>query len=94
MSPSFPVGEDPGSVIARYIGTGNGPPGPPNLIFDAFSATADHWLDWDSTNDPFTVASGDRQPGPGADDEAVTSSGPAVVTALGHFPRTGLVFEH
>lgn len=50
-SPSFAGGSDPGSVIGWYIGTGgNGPPSPPNLIFDAFDASADDWLDWDHTN--------------------------------------------
>jgi hypothetical protein len=92
VTPSFPTGGDPASVIAWYVGTGNG--GPPALVFDAFSATADDWLDWDGTNDPFTVTSGDRQPGPDDDDEVVTSDAPAVVTALGHFPGTGLVFDH
>jgi hypothetical protein len=95
VAPAFPAGSDPGSVIAWYIERGgNGPPGPANLVFDAFDATEDDWLDWDGTNDPFTVTSGDRQPGPDADDEAVTTDDPAVVTALGHFPGTGLVFDH
>jgi hypothetical protein len=94
VTPSFPGGGDSASVIAWYAGTGNGPPGPPNLVFDAFSATADDWLDWDDTNDPFTVTSGDRQPGPDDDDEVVTSDAPAVVTAMGHFPGTELVFDH
>jgi hypothetical protein len=94
VSPEFAISSDPGSVIAWYVGKGDGPPGPPNLIFDAFSATADDWLDWDHTNDPFTVTSGDRQAGPDDDDEAVTSDAAAVVTALGHFPGTGLVFDH
>lgn len=94
VAPSFPAGGDPASVIAWYIDRGgNGLPGPPNLLFDAFDATADDWLDWDGTNDPFTVTSGDRQPGPDADDEAVTTDAPAVVTAQGHFPGTGLVFD-
>jgi hypothetical protein len=92
-TPSFPVGSDPGSVIGWYIGTGNGI-GPSNLVFDAFNASADDWLDWDHTNDPFTVTSGDRQAGPDDDDEVVTSAAPAVVTALGHFPGTGLIFDH
>jgi hypothetical protein len=63
-------------------------------VFDAFNATADDWLDWDGTNDPFTVTSGDRLPGPDDDDEVVTTDAPAVVTAMGHFPGTGLVFDH
>jgi hypothetical protein len=93
-SPSFAARTDPGSVIGWYIGTrGNGPPGPANLIFDAFNASADDWLDWDHTNDPFAVTSGDRQAGPD-DDEVVTTDAPAVVTAMGHFPGTGLVFDH
>jgi hypothetical protein len=94
VSPSFPAGGDPASVIAWYAGTGGVNGGPPALVFDAFSATADDWLDWDGTNDPFTVTSGDRQPGPDDDDEAVTSNAAAVVTAMGHFPGTGLVFDH
>lgn len=94
VSPAFPAGGDPASVIAWYVGTGNGPPGPPNLLFDAFDASADDWLDWDGTNDPFTVSSGDRLPGPDDDDEVVTSDAPAVVTAMGHFPGTGLIFDH
>jgi hypothetical protein len=94
VDPTFPGGGDPASVIAWYIGTGGSNGGPPGLIFDAFSASADDWLDWDSTNDPFTVTSGDRLPGPDDDDEAVTSDAPAVVTALGHFPGTGLIFDH
>jgi hypothetical protein len=94
VQPVFPGTGDPGSVIAWYIDQGGSNGGPPGLVFDAFSATADDWLDWDGTNDPFTVTSGDRQPGPDDDDEAVTSNAPAVVTALGHFPGTGLVFDH
>ena len=94
-NPSFAAGGDPGSVIGWYIGTGgNGPPGPPNLIFDAFDASADDWLDWDHTNDPFTVTSGDRLAGPDDDDEVVTTDAPAVVTASGHFPGTSLLFDH
>ena len=93
-APSFSAGSDPASVIAWYAGIGNGPPGPPNLVFDAFNASADDWLDWDHTNDPFTVTSGDRQAGPDADDEVVTSDAPGVVTAMGHFPGTGLLFDH
>lgn len=93
VHPEFPTTGDPGSVIAWYIGEG-GNGGPPALVFDAFSATADDWLDWDGTNDPFTVTSGDRQAGPDDDDEVVTSGAPAVVTAMGHFPGTGLVFDH
>jgi hypothetical protein len=96
VNPTFPGGGDPASVIAWYVGTGGGdqPPPPPGLVFDAFSATADDWLDWDGTNDPFTVTSGDRLPGPDDDDEVVTSDASAVVTAMGHFPGTGLVFDH
>jgi hypothetical protein len=94
-NPSFAAGGDPGSVIGWYIGTGgNGPPEPPNLVFDAFNASADDWLDWDHTNDPFTVTSGDRLAGPDADDEVVTTDAPAVVTASGHFPGTSLLFDH
>lgn len=94
VHPTFPGTADPGSVIAWYADRGDGPPGPPNLLFDAFNASADDWLDWDSTNDPFTVTSGDRQAGPDDDDEAVTTDAPAVVTALPHFPGTGLAFDH
>jgi len=91
VTPVFPVGTDDGSVIAWYVGRGGN--GPANLTFDAFNASADDWLDWDATNDPFTVTSGDRQPGPD-DDEVVTTDAPAVVTATGHFPGTRLVFDH
>ncbi len=38
--------------------------------------------------------SGDRQTGPDDDDEVVTSGAPAVVTAMGRFPGTALVFDH
>jgi hypothetical protein len=93
--PSFPSGGDPGSVIAWYIQTGtNGGPGPPGLVFDAFNASAGDWIDWDHTNDPFTVTSGTRQPGPDADDEVVTENAAATVVAEGHFPGTGLLFDH
>jgi hypothetical protein len=94
-NPSFPAGSDPGSVIGWYTGTG-GPNGngPPNLVFDAFNASADDWIDWDHTNDPFTVTSGDRQAGPDDDDEVVTTDAPATVTASGHFPGTSLLFDH
>lgn len=92
-NPSFPSGGDPGSVIGWYIETGIPNGGPPGLVFDAFDASADDWLDWDHTNDPFTVTSGARQPGPD-DDEAVTSNAPAVVSASPHFPGTGLAFDH
>lgn len=59
-------------MIGWYLRTGGpGNGGPPGLVFDAFNASADDWLDWDPTNDPFTVTSGDRLAGPD-DDEAVT----------------------
>jgi hypothetical protein len=95
VNPAFDPGGDPASVIAWYVETGgNGQPSPPNLTFDAFNASVDDWLDWDSTNDPFTVTSGDRLTGPDDDDEVITADAPAVVTALGHFPGTGLIFDH
>lgn len=93
-NPSFPAGSDPGSVIGWYVGTGGNGNGPPNLVVDAFNASVDDWLDWDHTNDPFTVTSGDRLAGPDDDDEVVTTDAPAVVTASGHFPGTGLTFDH
>ena len=93
-TPSFPAGTDPGSVIGWYTASGGPGNGQPGLVFDAFNASADDWLDWDSTNDPFSVTSGDRLPGPDADDEVVTADAPGVVTAMGHFPGTGLLFDH
>ena len=94
-TPSFSTGSDPGSVIGWYVGPGGpGNGGPPGLVFDAFNASVDDWLDWDHTNDPFTVTSGDRLAGPDDDDEAVTTDAPAVVTASGHFPGTSLLFDH
>ena len=79
-------GGDPGSVIAWYR---NGQRRAARPRLRRFQRDADDWLDWDSTNDPFTVTSGDRQPGPDDDDEAVTSNAAAVVTAMGHFPGQG-----
>jgi hypothetical protein len=94
-APSFPAGSDPGSVIAWYIETGGGPNGgPPALFFDAFNESTGDWIDWDHTNDPFTVTSGARQAGPDDDDEVVTQAAAATVVAEGHFPGTGLLFDH
>lgn len=93
-TPSFDAGSDPGSVIGWYVGTGGPNGGPPGVVFDAFNASADDWIDWDHTNDPFTVTSGERLAGPDDDDEAVTTDAPAVVTASGHFPGTSLLFDH
>ena len=95
-TPSFPAGSDPGSVIGWYVGPGGpGNGGPPGIVFDAFNASADDWIDWDHTNDPFTVTSGARQPGPDDDDQVVTSDAAAVVSAAEWFPGAGsLVFDH
>lgn len=92
--PSFPSGSDPGSVIAWYIETGDGPPGPPNLLFDAFNESAGDWIDWDHTNDPFTVTSGTRLAGPDDDDEVTTDSAAGTVVADATFPGTSLQFDH
>lgn len=92
-APSFAPGTDPGSVIAWYIGRG-GNGGPPGLVFDAFNASADDWIDWDHTNDPFTVTSGTRLPGPDDDDEVVTDVAVATVRAAPWFPGTSLAFDH
>ena len=94
-TPSFAAGSDPGSVIGWYVGPGGpGNGGPPGIVFDAFNASADDWIDWDHTNDPFSVSSGNRLPGPDDDDEAVTSDAPAVVSAAEWFPGTSLEFDH
>ena len=93
-TPVFPAGTDPGSVIAWYVETG-GPPngGPPGLYFDALLETEGNWIDWDATNDPFTVSSGVRGPQPDDDDEAYTNAGVAAVSARQFFPGTGLIFD-
>jgi hypothetical protein len=91
--PTFPSGSDPGSVIAWYLETGGVNGGPPGLVFDAFNESAGDWLDWDHTNDPFTVTSGTRLPGPDDDDEVVTTAAAGTVVAEGHFPGTGLIFD-
>ena len=90
--PVFPAGTDPGSVIAWYIQTG-GNGGPPALIFDALLETEGNWIDWDATNDPFTVTSGARGPQPDNDDTASTDAGEAAVSAHQFFPGTSLVFD-
>jgi hypothetical protein len=93
-TPVFPAGTDPGSVIAWYVETG-GPPngGPPGLYFDALLETEGNWIDWDATNDPFTVGNGVRGPQPDDDDEAYTDTGAAAVSAQQFFPGTGLIFD-
>lgn len=91
-APVFPAGTDPGSVIAWYIQTGNGN-GPPGLIFDALLETEGNWIDWDATNDPFTVTSGTRGAQPDNDDTAYSDAGEAAVSAHQVFPGTGLVFD-
>lgn len=91
--PSFPPGADPGSVIAWYIETGGVNGGPPGLVFDAFNESAGDWLDWDHTNDPFTVTSGARLPGPDDDDEVVTQDAAGTVVADALFPGTSLTFD-
>lgn len=91
--PSFPSGSDPGSVIAWYIQTGGPNGGPPGLVFDAFNESAGDWIDWDHTNDPFSVTSGTRLPGPDDDDEVVTQNAAGTVVADGVFPATSLVFD-
>jgi hypothetical protein len=90
--PSFPAGDDPGSVIAWYVAIGNGNGGPA-LFFDAFSETAGDWIDWDHSNDPFTVTSGTRGAPPDDDDTVSTNNGPGTVTAAHFFPGTDLVFD-
>jgi len=90
--PAFPAGTDPGSLIAWYLEQGNGNGGPA-LIFDAFSETAGDWIDWDHTNDPFTVTSGTRGAPPDTDDTVSTSDGPGTVLAAHFFPSSNLFFD-
>src|SRR6266567_847418 len=90
--PAFPAGTDPGSLIAWYLQQGNGNGGP-GLIFDAFSETAGDWIDWDHTNDPFTVTSGTRGAPPDNDDTVSTNDGPGTVLAAHFFPGTDLFFD-
>ena len=92
-SPSFPTGTDPGSATAWYIQTGGNGQGPPGLIFDAFLETTGSWIDWDSTNDPFTVTQGTRGAPPDDDDEAYTEGGDAIVDADDAFPGSGYIFD-
>lgn len=92
-TPVFPAGSDPGSVIAWYVETGRPNGGPPGLYFDALLETEGNWIDWDATNDPFTVSSGVRGPQPDDDDEAYTDAGAAAVSAQQFFPHTGLIFD-
>lgn len=93
--PVFPAGSAPGSVIAWYraVGGTGQPPGRPGLEFDAILETAGNWLDWDATNDPFTVSRGSRGPQPDGDDTAYTDGDEAVVTAALHFPGTFPPYE-
>lgn len=90
--PSFPAGTDPGSLIAWYLGAGDGPGGPA-LYFDAFSETAGDWIDWDHSNDPFTVTGGTRGAPPDDDDTVYTNNGPGTVVAAHFFPGSDLVFD-
>jgi hypothetical protein len=93
-TPVFPADAHSGSLIAWYIDRGgNGPPPPPNLLVDAFSATDGDWIDWDQSNDPFVVTSGARGAPPDGDDEVVTEDAPASVRAAQWFPGTGLRFD-
>jgi hypothetical protein len=82
-------------VIAWYQTPGGGgqPPERPGLEFDAILETAGNWIDWDATNDPFTVSRGSRGPQPDGDDTAYTDADEAVVTAALHFPGTFPPYE-
>lgn len=91
--PSFPAGTDSGSLIAWYQVRGGNGPGRPGLIFDALLETAGNWIDWDATNDPFTVTEGERGPQPDSDDEVYTDGGPGVVNAQQFFPGTDYFFD-
>jgi hypothetical protein len=92
-TPVFPAGSDPGSLIAWYIGPGGNGPGTPGLVFDAFSEADGDWIDWDQTNDPFTVTSGTRGAPPDGDDEVFTQDASATVEAARFFPGTSLHFD-
>ena len=94
-TPVFPAGTDPGSVIAWYVEPGGNGNGGPGLFFDALLETAGNWIDWDATNDPFTITRGVRGAGPDGDDFASTGNDEAVVTASDLFPGTNppLVFD-
>jgi hypothetical protein len=66
--PIFPPGPGTsGTLTAWYVGPGGGVGGNA-LIFDAFSETAGDWLDWDDTNQPFTVSPAAAR-GAGDDDD-------------------------
>jgi len=92
-TPVFPAGSDPGSLIAWYIGRGGNGPGTPGLVFDAFSEADGDWIDWDQSNDPFTVTSGTRGAPPDGDDEVFTQDEPGTVEAARFFPGTSLHFD-
>jgi hypothetical protein len=91
--PIFAPGPAPGLETAWYIapGIGNGRPG---LIFDAFSETAGDWLDWDDTDDPFSVTpSAARGTAVDVDDDVAYTDGKdqVTVTAAASWPGNSLV---
>ena len=87
-TPVFPAGSEAGSVIAWYAAHGGPNGGRPGLVVDALLETAGNWIDWDATNDPFTVTRGSRGPQPDNDDTVYTDGDEAVVTAAEAFPGT------
>jgi hypothetical protein len=95
--PTFPPGRGTsGTLTAWYLGPGGGNGGDA-LIFDAFSETAGDWLDWDDTNQPFTVSPAAAR-GAGDDDDTASTAGAkglVTVTAADPFPGAPLLaFDH
>ncbi len=91
--PVFAPGPAPGLETAWYIAPGtNG--GRPGLIFDAFSETAGDWIDWDGSDDPFSVTpSVARGTAVDVDDDVAYTDGKdqVTVTATVSWPSNSLV---
>jgi hypothetical protein len=86
---AYPHGMAPGTLTAWYLG-GDGPPGPPGLLFDAFSLDVGDFLDWGDDFDPFTVTPGSAR----HDDLADSTDGAVSVSAATVWPGGGpLLFD-